>query len=73
MGFRTAKRLNAQFTFYLHVDLPLSYTTHLLDPIEPLGYPLISLHQYLFAKTGWNKDKLPVTINFLKITAAHRS
>ena len=37
MGFRTAKRLNAQFTFYLHVDLPLSYTTHLLDPIEPLS------------------------------------
>ena len=32
MGFG---RLNAQFTFYLHVDLPLSYTTHLLDPIEP--------------------------------------
>ena len=70
MGFRTAKRLNAQFTFYLHVDLPLSYTTHLLDPIEPLS---LSLHQYLFAKTGWNKDKLPVTSNFLKITAAHRS
>ena len=37
MGFRTAKRLNAQFTFYLDVDLPLSYTTHLLDPIEPLS------------------------------------
>ena len=37
MGFRAAKRLNAQFTFYLHVDLPLSYTTHLLDPIEPLS------------------------------------
>ena len=37
MGFRNAKRLNAQFTFYLHVDLPLSYTTHLLDPIEPLS------------------------------------
>ena len=37
MGFRTAKRLNAQFTFYLHVDLPLLYTTHLLDPIEPLS------------------------------------
>ena len=54
MGFRTAKCLNAQFTFYLRVDLPLSYTTHLLDPIEPLGYHLISLHQYLFAKTGWN-------------------
>ena len=34
MGFRTAKRLIAQFTFYLRVDLPLSYTTHLLDPIE---------------------------------------
>ena len=73
MGFRTAKRLNAQFTFYLRVDLPLSYTTHLLDPIEPLGYPLISLHQYLFAKTLWNKDMLPITSNFLKITAAHRS
>ena len=71
MGFWTAKRLNAQFTFYLHVDLPLSYTTHLLDPIE--HYPLISLHQYLFAKTLWNKDKLRVTSNFLKITAAHRS
>ena len=37
MDFRTAKRLNAQFTFYLHVDLPLPYTTHLLDPIEPLS------------------------------------
>ena len=37
MGFRTAKRLNAQFKFYLHADLPLSYTTHLLDPIEPLS------------------------------------
>ena len=37
MGFRTAERLNARFTFYLHVDLPLSYTTHLLDPIEPLS------------------------------------
>ena len=73
MGFRTAKRLDAQFTFYLHVDLPLSCMTHLLDPIEPLGYPLISLHQYLFAKTGWNIDKLTVTSNFLKITAAHRS
>ena len=71
MGFRTAKRLNAQLIFYLHVDLPLSYTTHLLDPIEPLS--LTSLHQYLFAKKLWNKDKLPVTSNFLKITAAHRS
>ena len=69
MGFWTSKRLNAQFTFYL----PLSNTTHLLGPIEPLGYPLISLHQYLFAKTLWNKDKLPVTSNFLKITAVHRS
>ena len=37
MGFQTAKRLNAQFTFYLHVDLPLSYTTHLLESIEPLS------------------------------------
>ena len=69
MGFQTAKRLNAQFTFYL----PLSYTTHLLDPTEPLGYPLLPLHQYLFAKTLWNNHKLPVTSNFLKITAAHRS
>ena len=72
MDFRTAKRLNAQFTFYLQVDLPLSYTTHLLDAIEN-HYPLISLHQYLFAKTLWNKDKLRVTSNLLKITAAHRS
>ena len=71
MRFRTAKRLNAQFTFYLHVDLPLSYMTHLLDPIKPLS--LNSLHQYLYTKTLWNKDKLPVTSNFLKITAAHRS
>ena len=37
MGFWTAKRLNAQFTFYQHADLPLSYTTNLLDPIEPLS------------------------------------
>ena len=37
MGFRSAKRLNAQFTFYFHVDLPSSYTTHLLDPIKPLS------------------------------------
>ena len=71
MGFRPAKRLNAQFTFNLHADLPLSYTTHLLDPIEPLS--LNSLHQYLFAKTLRNKDIQPVTNNFLKITAAHRS
>ena len=71
MGFRTAKRLNAQFTFYLHVDLPLSYTTHLLVPNEPLSLNFTT--QYLFAKTLWNKDKLPVTSNFMKITAAHRS
>ena len=37
MGFRSAKRLNAQFTFYLLVDLPSSHTTHLIDPIEPLS------------------------------------
>ena len=71
MGFRTAKRLNTQFTFYLHVDLPLSYTTHLLDPIESLS--LSSTTPIFFAKTLWNKDKLPVTNNFLQITAAHRS
>ena len=35
--FSDCTTLNAQFTFYLHVDLPLSYTTHLLDPIEPLS------------------------------------
>ena len=37
MGFQTAKHVNVQFTFYLHVDLPLLYTTHLLDPIQPLS------------------------------------
>ena len=71
MGFQTAKGLNAQFTFYLHVDLPLSYRTHLLDPIEQLSLNFST--QYLFAKTLWNKDILPVTSNFLKIKAAHRS
>ena len=70
MDFRTAKCLNAQFTFYLHVDLPLSYTTHLLDPIEPLFLNFTT--PIIICKTLWNKDKLPVTSNFLKITAAHR-
>ena len=71
MGFRTAKRLNAQFTFYLHVDLPLSYTS-LLDPIEPL-FLNFTTPIFIKKKTLWNKDKLRVTCNFLKITAAHKS
>ena len=36
-AFGLQKRLNAQIIFYSHVDLPLSYTSNLLDPIEPLS------------------------------------
>ena len=66
MGFRTAKRLNAQYTFYIYMLTYHRHTRHIyLIPL--IHYPLISLHQYLFTKTLYNKD------NFLKLTAAHRS
>ena len=58
VGFRTAKRLDARFTFYatIIIHVGLIYLKH---------YPSMSLPQYsLFAKTNWKKDKLPVTSNF---------
>ena len=70
MDFRTAKRLNAQSTFYLQVDLPLSYTTHLLDPIEQLS---LNFTTPIYICENTVVDILPVTSNVLKRTAAHRS
>ena len=71
MGFRSAKRLNTQFTFYFHVDLPSSYTTHLLDPIKPLSLNFTT--QISICKNTVEQRQTTSNKQFLKITAAQRS
>ena len=63
-GFSDCKTFNCTI-YILYYMLTYHYHTRHIYLIPSNHHPSISLHQHLFAKTLWNKDKLAVASNFL--------